>query len=113
MRCAICGGTGNGTGGVHVHEIIGGPSRMRAFVERAAWLPACNPCNGDALTDRTAWPLAKQLAIKLELDPQWFDLDAINALIAVAGHPNPPRAITADDVLRELIAMKSAERNAA
>lgn len=108
-QCAICGARGVGL--VHVHEIIGGPSRMRAFVERAAWLPACNVCNCDRLTDRIEWPIAKQLAIKLELDPEWFDLDKICELIAVKGHPNPPRAVTAADVLDELRKLKLEHRS--
>jgi hypothetical protein len=45
------------------------------------------------------WPLARQLALKALLDPLFFDLDKINEILAPAGCPNPPKRVTAEEVL--------------
>jgi hypothetical protein len=100
-RCAVCGISDCFT--VNVHEIVGGPNRMRAFGRREAWLPACNVCNGGVLTDKTLWPFAAQLVLKLEIDPQYFSLAVINELFAPKDHPNPPQRITAEDILNEIV----------
>lgn len=104
-RCAICGlaGIGDGPGGVNVHEIVGGPNRMRAFGRREAWLPACNVCNSGVLTNKQLWPFVSQLLVKLELDPEYFSLAVINELFAPQDHPNPPQRITADDILAAIV----------
>jgi hypothetical protein len=113
-RCAICGACGDPEGisshAVHVHEIVNGPNRMRAFGRREAWLPACNLCNGGVLTDKSIWPYAAQLMVKLELDPEWFSLKVINELFAPKDHPNPPQRITADDVLACIVKRNQLQR---
>lgn len=93
-RCARCG-----DGGVSVHEIIGGSNRMRAFQTRALWLPACGPCNCDDFTNHEQWPIARQLLLKLIVDPEFFSIAEANRILAPEGARIIPQAITADDVL--------------
>lgn len=103
-RCAVQGLNCDGCYGVAVHEMCRGKNRMRAFGVRAAWLPACGPCNTGDLDDATAWPLAKQLALKLLIDPRYFDLTAIRQILAVDGTPieRLPVVVSEADVLAAL-----------
>lgn len=103
--CAVC----NHRGVVHVHEITNGPNRMRGFGERAAWLPACNVCNCDVLTDKLREPLAKQLARKLLLDPAYFNLGKIRLIFGIEGRPVPV-VVTEAEVL-EAARLLLIERN--
>lgn len=72
---------------------------MRAFVERACWLPACGFCNTGPLADPGEWPVAKKLGLKLLIDPEGFDLPKVWETNAVDGDPNPPKFVTYEDVV--------------
>lgn len=87
--------------GVAVHEITNGHFRMRAFGVRAAWLPACGVCNCHRLTDKSAFPIARQLAVKLLIDPNYFLLDTIREIVRVEGRPLPV-LVTEGEVLAEV-----------
>lgn len=97
-RCAVCGVTSSAAP-LSVHEICNGPNRMRAFVRRESWLATCWDCNSNILTDKLVWPIARQCAIKLLVDPEYFSLDVINEILAPEGHKNPPQVVSAADVL--------------
>lgn len=73
--CMACGSGRDLT----THEIPRGADRHRAFLERAAWLCLCWPCNR-AFANPAVWPLARQLALKLIRDGAYFDLAAINRI---------------------------------
>lgn len=60
-----------------VHEIARGPARSKSVKLRSCWLAVCRPCH-EALGDYRAWPIAKQLALKLVRDPEFFDLAEVN-----------------------------------
>ena len=75
-----------------VHEIARGPARNKAVTERCTWLAVCRACHED-LDDYKTWTLARQLAVKLVVDPEFFDLDKFNAL-----RGRSSRAITLVDV---------------
>jgi hypothetical protein len=47
--------------------------------------------------------MARKLAVKIQHDADWFDLDEINRLLAPEGHPNPPRAVNEADVLQWIV----------
>lgn len=87
---------------VAVHEMTPGKNRMRGFVERATWLTACNHCNCDRLTDASEWPLARQLALKLLHNPEYFDLEAVRRVLAPEGCENPPRVVDESEILEEV-----------
>lgn len=73
QQCWFCGNTST-----EVHEIANGNGiRNLAFAHRAAWAASCNRCNFHELTDKTKWPIERQLAVKLINDPAFFDLPAI------------------------------------
>ena len=55
------------------HEICNGPNRLVALGERCCWLAVCTRCNCDWLTDKRAYPLARQLALKKRADPKRYD----------------------------------------
>lgn len=81
-RCFACGSTRD----LFTHEIARGPSRGRAFLERAAWLLTCPKCH-DAMGNYAVWPLQRQLALKALADPVWFDLVAVNRMRIFGGDP--------------------------
>jgi len=96
-RCAIRGRNCQGYG-ASVHEMTRGKNRKRAFGVRAAWLPACGPCNCDDLGSAAEWPLARQLWLKLKIDLPYFDLAEIRRILAPEGCLNPPIVVTAEDI---------------
>lgn len=93
-RCSNCG-----RGGASVHEICNGPNRMRAFGRREAWLALCWTCNSGEFTNKQLWPYSRQLWLKLTSDPEYFNLDVINEILAPKGCDNPPQVVSAADVL--------------
>lgn len=95
FACAVCGGYE----GLAVHEMTPGKNRMRGFGVRAAWLPACSNCNCNVLTSKADWPLPKQLALKLLIDPAWFSLFEIRKILAPEGAKTFPVVVTEEDVL--------------
>lgn len=104
--CPICGREE-----LILHHMVAGPNRGRALLVRAAWLAICNYCNTGEIEDELQWPIAKQLALKLVQDPEYFDLAEVNKLFAPEGHPNPPRRVTMTDVVKYLVVpITSSER---
>ena len=65
---------------------------MKSFQRRELWLPTCSACNCHRLTDYSEWPLEKQLALKLFVDPLFFSVSAVNEVASTPG-----RAILAVD----------------
>lgn len=76
-----------------VHEIACGPHRLKAIDQPCATLVLCWWCNGEVVTDKSAWPEARQLALLRRRAPQCYDLVAYNALVGRGS-----RRITEDDV---------------
>lgn len=99
-NCMFCGRYG----GVSVHEIFAGSYRLLAFKVRACWLSLCSDCNCNRATDHAEFPWERQLAIKLELDPNGFDMAAVDAVLA-------PRRIDWAAVLNWVAIMRRIERN--
>lgn len=89
-------------GALTVHEMTNGPNRERALRTRAALLVLCAGCNCSDFTDKKVWPLERQLALKLVVDPEFFDLGAINELLAPKGCENPPEVVTLAGVAKHL-----------
>lgn len=82
------------------HEISRGPARDASLSRRETWLGVCSTCH-DLLDDYSQYPIERQLAIKLLVDPEWFDIRAVNELRGRA-----PDAITLPEVvdyLREMV----------
>lgn len=77
------------------HEIASGPLRDKALDQPYALLVVCWFCNGYRLTNRAAWPEAKQLAVLRRKAPENFDLKAYNRLV----NPRAPNRITIEEVL--------------
>ncbi len=61
------------------HEIARGAHRSKAVYERFTWLALCSGCH-DRMDGYSIWPLEAQLALKLLVDPEYFDLVAFNRL---------------------------------
>jgi len=72
-----------------VHEICSGQNRLNAYQQRAAWLHLCRKCHNDIQN----WPIEKQLALKKEVDHDYYSLSAINRILA-------PRRIYEEDVAK-------------
>ena len=66
-----------------MHEIANGQHREKALDKAYATLVLCWYCNGEVVTDKKAWPQARQLARLLTIDPASYDLPAFNLLVAV------------------------------
>ena len=75
VLCDVCGTVAP----KDVHEIARGPARSKAVAERCTWLAVCRACH-EELDDFKAWPLARQLAVKLVVDPEFFDLQKFNQI---------------------------------
>lgn len=85
--CAVCD-TARAT---DLHEICRGTSGRRlAYSKPSTWLYVCRHCH-EKLGDYSIWPPARQVALKLFVDPALFSLDEINACRIAA--------ICADDLL--------------
>lgn len=76
------------------HEIACGANRQRALDRPYAILVICSWCNLEVVTDKRAWPEARQLATLQDCSPEHYDLVAYNALV----NPAAPRRITQEDV---------------
>jgi hypothetical protein len=57
-----------------------GSYRELALSQRCTWLAVCTHCNCYRLTDRSEWPLVRQLAIKWIRDKHHFYLTQFNAI---------------------------------
>ena len=97
-RCEVCGHDPQRPGGIRwklvCHEILNGPLRQRCLDKRHSLIVACWLCNSDVLTDKAAWPEARQLAALLKSRPDDYDLRAHNLL----ANPSAPYRITERDV---------------
>lgn len=80
----------------HVHEISRGPARQPSVGDRASWLALCPFCHG-AMDDLEVWPIARQLALKLMVDPLFFDPKKVNVL-----RGRQPDTITLADIVKYL-----------
>jgi len=76
------------------HEILNGPLRMKCLDKRHSLLVLCWHCNSERVTDKKAWPEARQLAALRRSRPQDYDLAAHLRL----KNPNAPAAITQAEV---------------
>jgi hypothetical protein len=76
-----------------VHEIYGGKDRPKTVRQREFWLACCWDCHLDRLQ---YLPKLNQLAIKLHVDSEWCDVDAVNELIGAK--PRNPNYMRAADV---------------
>lgn len=75
----------DGKGGMlTVHEITSGQNRMAGFQEPATWLCLCVRCNCDVFTDRTEWPVVKQLALKAMVDPTRYSREKVLEILGWA-----------------------------
>jgi 5-methylcytosine-specific restriction endonuclease McrA len=86
--CQLCGKRQSD----HVHEIASGPARKEALKHRAAWLALCESCHR-RMHDHSDFPIERQCALKLLVDPEYFNLEVICRLRGRA-----PTAITLADV---------------
>ena len=60
-----------------VHEIARGTYRAQAKLKPSCWLTLCRGCHS-AMDDYSTWPITRQLALKLIVDPGRFDLAEVN-----------------------------------
>lgn len=77
-----------------VHEILNGPLRQACLDKPHSVLVTCWRCNSEVLTDKAAWPEARQLAVILKRRPEQYDLVAHNFL----ANPRAPRRILQTEV---------------
>lgn len=72
--CMCCGRDWVDCTEMDVHEMLpGNHRRHRSKLYRECWLMLCRDCH-DVVQN---WPLARQLRMKAESDPMWFDLEKI------------------------------------
>ncbi|HDY64795.1 MAG TPA: hypothetical protein ENH84_01005 [Phycisphaerae bacterium] len=76
------------------HEIACGTHRQKALDKPYALLVLCWWCNGYVVTDKGAWPEARQLALLKRRSPEDYDLVAYNLLV----NPRAPNRITEKEV---------------
>lgn len=89
-----------------VHEIASGiGNRGPAVQQRFTWAAACWDCNSRRLTDKSEWPVVRQLAFKFVNDREFFNLVEFNVL---RGHA--PGAITMADVIPHICRLIDKER---
>lgn len=62
-----------------VHEIARGPARQEALGERCALLYLCREHHRE-MDNYLEWPIARQAALKLIVDPDHYDLEKLNTL---------------------------------
>jgi len=75
------------------HEILNGPLRQACLDKRHSLLVVCWFCNSEVLTDKSAWPEARQLAALRKSRPADYNLRAHNTLVG-----RGPRRITESEV---------------
>ena len=76
------------------HEILNGALRDKTLDEPCSLLVLCWNCNSNKMTDKAEWPVARQLALLQERDPDSYDLVRFNWL----RNPNAPRFVTQNEV---------------
>lgn len=76
------------------HEILNGSLREKTLGEPCSLLVLCWDCNSNKMTDKSLWPVARQLALLQEISPEHYDLKRFNWL----RNPNAPNYITQEEV---------------
>ena len=92
-RCMSCRVSGRHAR-LDCHEILSGPLRDKTLSEPCSLLVLCWNCNSNEMTDKAKWPIARQLALLQERDPDNYDLVRFNWL----RNPDAPRFVTQDEV---------------
>ena len=76
------------------HEILNGPLREKTLGETCSLLVLCWDCNSMEMTDKSKWPVARQLALLMEHSPEHYDIVRFNWL----RNPDAPNYVTQDEV---------------
>ena len=64
---------------VECHEITSGwAGRANGIVEPAVWLSVAPRVNREWFTDKKVWPVQRQLALKMLVDPTRYSLEKFN-----------------------------------
>lgn len=74
-KCWVCGKHAHDT-----HEIVRGAMRHLGYTHRSCWIRTCRRCHDQELGDLSRWPVARQLALKKEHDPEHYDRVEVNLL---------------------------------
>lgn len=71
--CMVCGVQ---LGDLYTHENPHGVNRDKAVREPACWIRTCDSCHlgKHGLHDAATWPVARQLALKAQCDPTYYNL---------------------------------------
>jgi hypothetical protein len=78
--CDVCRVTEEGPFSLsECHEILRGRFRDEALRHRTCWLAVCRHHHRE-LDDASKWPVPKQFAAKLLVDPENFDLPTIQGI---------------------------------
>ena len=99
-KCEVCGHQPSRVkpGGIAwalaCHELLNGPLRQKCLDKAHSLLCVCWLCNSEKLTDKAAWPEARQLAVILKRRPEQYDLAAHNRL----ANPLAPERILQSEV---------------
>lgn len=73
-RCVL-----TGEWGTTVHEITSGwAGRAKGIIEPATWLAVSYRTNAETFTDKLKWPVQRQLALKMLVDAERYDLAKFN-----------------------------------
>jgi len=76
------------------HEILNGPYREKVLKEPSCLLVLCWHCNQEEVTDKSVWPVARQLAVLKKHAIDRYDLRRFLEL----RNPNAMRFLTEEDV---------------
>ena len=98
--CWVCG---RSDGYIETHEITRGVHRNVGVEERCTWIRLCRE-DHERFGDYTQWPIARQLAVKLICDPDYYDRQRVNLI----RNARTPDAITEQEVAKyvhHLVAM--------
>ncbi len=92
-RCMVCSVSTN-RARLACHEILNGPLRDKTLSEPCSLLVLCWDCNSNKMTDKAEWPVARQLAVLQDKNPEHYDLVRFNWL----RNPNAPNYVTQEEV---------------
>ena len=79
---------------LHCHEVLPGGLRQACLDVPSALIVACNHCNQGPLHDKRIWPLARQLALIKQQDPERYDRE----LVLRIRNPDAMKFVTEEDV---------------
>lgn len=74
-KCCLCGKRWS----LQIHEMFGGSLRDITEADRRFWLCACSMCHLGKLQHM---PKVQQLELKRRTDPDYFDLEMVNAVVS-------------------------------